>query len=354
MTARTQRFIVGRVCSIVVVALLAALPHYYGRTNTGLWAQALFIGTAMGLNLLTGYNGQVSIGHGAFFGLGAYATALLMQQHGWQFLPTLLVAAPLCFVVGVVIGFPALRVKGLYLALVTLGLAVLFPDLTKHYVHVTGGTNLVSLDSQKLKPPAWVSTSVSAVGRDDQWAYYATLVCTLVLLALLVVLVRGRFGRALIAVRDHESAAQTVGINVAFVKVLAFALSALYAGVAGSCSVLILTQASADKVQTFQLSIEFLVAVVIGGTATVIGPLVGGALVVFVQHWISIHAARARVVDRVRRSGARQPGELAGDLRHPVDLVRVRSARRSGRGYSPALAHRSPPAPALATVSRTP
>jgi branched-chain amino acid transport system permease protein len=195
--------------------------------------------------------------------------------------------------------------------LVTLGLAVLFPDLTKHYVHVTGGTNLVSLDAQKLVPPAWVPTSVSAIGRDDQWAYYATLGCTLVLVVLLVVLVRGRFGRALIAVRDHESAAQTVGINVAFVKVLAFALSALYAGVAGSCSVLILTQASADKVQTFQLSIEFLVAVVIGGTATVIGPLVGGALVVFVQHWISTtlpaHVSSKGVFGRVLTSPASSP-----------------------------------------------
>src|SRR5258706_547302 len=180
----SRRALVGLVCAVLVVALLVALPHHYGRTNTVLWAHALFIGAAaMGLNLLTGYNGQVSIGHGAFFGLGAYSTALLMQQHGWQFLPTLLVAAPLCFLVGVVIGFPALRVKGLYLALVTLGLAVLFPDLTKHYVHVTGGTNLVSLDTQKLSPPAWVPTSVSAIGRDDQWADYGTFVCAVVLFA---------------------------------------------------------------------------------------------------------------------------------------------------------------------------
>jgi branched-chain amino acid transport system permease protein len=309
---RTQRMVVGLVCAVVVVAFLLALPHHYGRTNTALWAQALYVGTAaMGLNLLTGYNGQVSIGHGAFFGLGAYATALLMQQHGWQFLPTLLVAAPLCFFVGVAIGFPALRVKGLYLALVTLGLAVLFPDLTKHYVHVTGGTNLVSLDSEKLVPPAWVPTSISAIGRDDQWAYYVTLLCTGVLLALLVVLVRGRFGRALIAVRDHESAASTVGINIATVKVLAFALSALYAGVAGSCSVLVVTQASADKVQTFQLSIEFLVAVVIGGTATLLGPLVGAALVVFVQNAISTtlpkHVSSTGFIGRVLGNPASSP-----------------------------------------------
>ncbi len=295
-----------------VLVLLVLLPHHYGRTNTLLWAQALFVGTAaMGLNLLTGYNGQVSVGHGAFFGLGAYATALLMQQHGWQFLPTLLVAAPLCFLVGVAIGFPALRVKGLYLALVTLGLAVLFPDLTKHFVHVTGGTNLVSLDTQKLSPPAWVPTSVSAIGRDDQWAYYCTLASTVVLFLGALAIVRSRFGRALIAVRDHEAAAETVGIDIASVKVTAFALSALYAGVAGSCSVLILTQASADKVQTFQLSIELLVAVVIGGTATVLGPLVGGLLVVFVQHWISTtlpaHVSSGGTVGRVLTNPASAP-----------------------------------------------
>lgn len=312
MNTALQRRVVGLVASVVVVAILIALPHQYGATNTQLWAKALYIGAAaMGLNLLTGYNGQVSIGHGAFFGLGAYTTALLMQQHGWQFLPTLAVAAPLCFVVGVAIGFPALRVKGLYLALVTLGLAVLFPDLTKHYVHVTGGTNLVSVFGQHLVPPAWVPTSVSAIGRDDQWAYYATLGCTILLFAGAVLVVRSRFGRALIAVRDHEAAAQTAGVNVAFVKVLAFALSALYAGVAGSCSVLVEKIANADKITTFQLSIQFLVAVVIGGTATIVGPLVGGWLVVFVQHWISStlpkHVSSTGTVGRVLANPAASP-----------------------------------------------
>ena len=107
-------------------------------------------------------------------------------------------------------------------------------------------------------------------------------------------------------VRDHEAAAQTAGINVAFVKVLAFALSALYAGVAGSCSVLILTQASADKVQTFQLSIEFLVAVVIGGTATVIGPLLGAVVVVRPERDLD-DPAEARGLDRDGRARAREP-----------------------------------------------
>jgi branched-chain amino acid transport system permease protein len=309
---RTSRFWVGLAAAVAVVVVLSLIPHIYGRTNTLLWAQALYIGiAAMGLNLLTGYNGQVSIGHGAFFGVGAYTTALLMQQHGWQFLPTLFVAAPLCFLVGVAVGFPALRVKGLYLALVTLGLAVLFPDLTKHYVHVTGGTNLVSLDADKLSPPAWVPTSVSAIGRDDQWAYYVSLFFVVVGLIVMVLMVRSRFGRALIAVRDHEPAAETVGINVSQVKVLAFGLSALYAGIAGSCSVLVLTQASADKVQVFQLSIEFLVAVVIGGTATVLGPLLGAWLVVFVQNWISNtlpkHVPSSGIISRVLTNKASAP-----------------------------------------------
>ncbi|HEX4490812.1 MAG TPA: branched-chain amino acid ABC transporter permease [Acidimicrobiia bacterium] len=353
---RSQRTIIGFVCAVLVVAWLIVLPHHYGKTNTVLWAQALYIGAAaMGLNLLTGYNGQVSIGHGAFFGLGAYTSALLIQQHGWQFLPTLLVAAPLCFVVGVLIGFPALRVKGLYLALVTLGLAVLFPDLTKHYVHVTGGTNLVSLDQQHLFPPAWVPTSVSAIGRDDQWAYYVTLGCALVLFVVVIGIVRSRFGRALIAVRDHEAAAQTAGINIASVKVLAFALSALYAGVAGSCSVLIVTNASADKIGTFQLSIQFLVAVVIGGTATVLGPMIGGWLVVFVQHWISTtlpnHVSSTGTVGRVVANPASSPaifGILLILFVFALPDGLVGGARRLWSTGRARLRSRTPPSPAPA------
>ena len=117
-------------------------------------------------HLLTGYNGQVSLGHGAFFGIGAYTSALLMYNQGWQFLPTLLISAPLRFVVGLLIGFPALRVKGLYLALVTLGLACCSRRPPKKYVlHADGWYEPGCAHSRsELEPPAWVPTSVSAIG----------------------------------------------------------------------------------------------------------------------------------------------------------------------------------------------
>jgi branched-chain amino acid transport system permease protein len=291
-----DRIRIARLGAAVVLVIGAAylfgwyIPQFYESTTTYLWAEAFYVGVAaMGLNLLTGYNGQVSIGHGAFFGLGMYTTAILMESHDWPFLPTLFVAAALSFVVGVLVGFPALRVKGLYLALVTLGLAALFPQLTNRFVPhdlcSTCGTSQVGeLARVKLLPPSWTPTFIH---QPDQWAYYATLSIAVVGIVVLGFLVRSRFGRALIAVRDHEAAAETVGINVARVKVLAFATSAVYAGVAGSCFVLVNRLANASSVSTFQLSIEFLVAVVIGGTATVVGPVLGGLVFVFSNRYIS-------------------------------------------------------------------
>lgn len=300
MTASRQR-IVGLVVSVIAVAFLIQffgwyLPQSYGASTTRLVAQALYIGiAAMGLNLLTGYNGQVSIGHGAFFGVGAYTTALLMDHQytwslgfgsisfgHWSFLATLPASAAVCLVVGALVGFPALRVKGLYLALVTLGLAVIFPDLATRFVKGTGGTSLVALTPSELAAPSWVPSKFAA---QDQWAYYNALVFALVGVVLVWMIARSRLGRSLIAVRDHEAAAASVGIDLARTKVVAFALSALYAGVAGSLSVLVLFTASAGKIETFQLSIQFLVALVIGGAATVMGPLMGGFAVVYIDKW---------------------------------------------------------------------
>jgi len=295
MTGAQQRT-VGLLVAVIAAAIVVSFfgwyfPTHYGPTDTSLFAQSMYIGVAaMGLNVLTGYNGQVSIGHGAFFGLGAYITALLMDhQYRWlgvsfghtSFLATIPAVAVVTFAIGALVGFPALRVKGLYLALVTLGLAVVFPDLATRFVKGTGGTSLVSLTSIEVAAPSWFPTRLSA---QDQWAYMMAFVFALVGLVGLWVLARSRFGRSLIAVRDHEAAAVSVGIDLARTKVLAFALSALYAGIAGSLSVLVVQNASGDdKLVTFQTSIEFLVAVVIGGTATVLGPLIGGFAVVYIN-----------------------------------------------------------------------
>jgi branched-chain amino acid transport system permease protein len=221
----------------------------------------------------------------------------------------------ICFVSGAVIGFPALRVKGLYLALVTLGLAVLFPDLTDKFVNGTGGTNLISLRGEQLNPPDWyywfpdwlADPLDSYVGARDQWAFFLTLTIAIVLLFCVWLIARSRFGRALIAVRDHESAAETVGINLPRVKVSAFALSALYAGTAGSLSILVTRTANAGKVETFQLSIEFLVALVIGGAATVFGPMLGAFIVVFFRDFIDDQDRLSDLLDDPSRAKLLSP-----------------------------------------------
>ena len=295
----------------------------------------------MGLNLLTGYNGQVSIGHGAFFGVGDVhdrdpdaVARLAVHSRPCRSRPRSRSASACSS------GFPALRVKGLYLALVTLGLAVLFPQLTNRFVPhdlcPTCGTSQVGeLPRVKLLPPSWAPTFI---GHPDQWAYYATLAITVIAIIASFLIVRSRFGRALIAVRDHEAAAETVGINIARVKVIAFATSALYAGVAGSCFVLVKRLATASAASVFQLSIEFLVAVVIGGTATVLGPLIGGIIVVFSGRWISESFPSTDLVLAHRRLGEESP--LAGHLRHRADPAHVRPARRHRRRRA---AHRDCP-----------
>lgn len=273
------RSVVGAVVAVVAITLPFNNPAEY---NT-VFAQVMYLAiAAMGLNLLTGFNGQVSIGHGAFFGVGAFTSAILVTKYGWYVEATLPVAALLAAALGVAIGFPALRVKGVYLGLITLGLAVLFPSVAgklvkSDFIDAPGGSALlrVKRDSVDSLVSGWAP---------DQYQYF---VCLVVMVALFVAasnLMRSRAGRAMIAVRDHEVAASTVGINVAGVKVGTFALSAAYAGVAGGLSVLVDRVADASNpLVYFQRSIEFLVAVVIGGTATILGPLVGAALLVAIR-----------------------------------------------------------------------
>jgi branched-chain amino acid transport system permease protein len=274
LTKHGLRIVVG----VVAAAVAVAIPFNTSPTDNLLIAQVFYLAiAAMGLNLLTGFNGQISIGHGAFYGVGAFTSAILVTEHGWYLEATIPVAAALAAVLGVIVGFPALRVKGLYLALITLGLSVLFPRVTAKFVDGPGGVPL-------LQPKRSQVASLFDGLADDQYQYFVCLVVMIVLFLLASNLMRSRAGRAMIAVRDQEVAASTVGINVAGVKIGSFALSAAYAGVAGALSVMVTRVADASNPLTyFQLSIEFLIAVVIGGAATITGPFLGAAFLVFVR-----------------------------------------------------------------------
>ena len=278
--ARARSALVARAVGGLGLAVFALwLPTYYQPTTVLLVSEVLYIAiAAMGLNLVTGFNGQVSIGHGAFFGVGAFTSGILVAQHGWTFELTIPVAAVVSAAVGVAVGIPALRVKGLYLALITLGMAVLFPVLANKFVKGTGGIAL-------LQPKrGQVSSYFPDLLKDDQYTYFVCLVLLVVLFLVAYLLLRSRAGRAIIAVRDQEVAATTVGIDVARVKVFTFAISAAYAGIAGSLYFMVNKIADAtNPLVYFQMSIEFLIAVVIGGAATIAGPLLGAIVLVVIR-----------------------------------------------------------------------
>lgn len=238
---------------------------------------------ALGLNLLTGYNGQISVGHGAIYGVGAYTAAVLVQKLELPFLVAIAGAGVMCFFVGVLIGLPALRIKGLYLALVTLAVATLFPDVIKSLEGWFGGGPNYKITSMQLhrgsmKPriiqwqaPSWLPLA------DDQWLYLVFLAIAVLCFVGVRNLMRSRMGRAIVAVRDNEIAATTNGVNVSAVKVLTFGVSSALAGMAGALFALKAGQLSPN---TFVLTISlyFLVAVVVGGPASVLGPAIGAVV----------------------------------------------------------------------------
>jgi branched-chain amino acid transport system permease protein len=278
-------FIARVLIGIVLSAAALYAPFYFEPTMNRVLSQAIYLAiAAMGLNLLLGFNGQVSIGHGAFYGVGAFTSAILMIEYGWSFEPTILVAGVLTGLFGLLVGLPALRVRGLYLALVTLGLAVLFPRVAQRFIGGPDKAITVPGGRPLMRPPRSAFSSLIEGLADDQWHYFLSLAIMLVLMLLAWNLTRGRMGRAMIAVRDQEIAATTVGVNLARTKVGTFAISAAYAGVAGSLSVMIDTLADGtDPVLYFQRSIEFLVAMTIGGAATMLGPAVGALALVLLR-----------------------------------------------------------------------
>jgi branched-chain amino acid transport system permease protein len=231
----------------------------------------------LGLNLLTGFNGQFSLGHSAFYGIGAYTTAILMHNYDVAYFWTIPAAGGICFAVGFLFGLPALRLQNLYLALATFALATAMPQILKfHALEAwTGGVQGLVVDQPD--PPAFLPID------GDQWLYYFTLVIVLAMFAAAANLIRSRTGRAIMAIRDNPIAAAAMGINLPLYKTLTFGVSALYTGVAGSLGALAVAFVAPDSFTIF-VSISFLVGLVIGGVGSIPGSLVGGLFVLYLPN----------------------------------------------------------------------
>jgi branched-chain amino acid transport system permease protein len=272
LTTESWRWL-GTTALIVLAALLPfALSNYHVFELTMVMIYAIAV---LGLNILTGYNGQISLGHGGFFAVGAYTTAIVMHHYAVPYWATLPPAALICFVLGVLFGLPALRFEGPYLALVTLAMAVATPQVLKYFDNWTGGQQ--GLNLVKPSPPA-------ALGIDrDRWLYFITLLVLLLAIRVAANLLHGRTGRALVAIRDHPIAAAAMGIDTARYKTLAFGTSTLFTGVAGALSAIVIGFVAPESFTLF-LSISFLVGSAIGGIATIGGAIVGGIFIQFVPN----------------------------------------------------------------------
>jgi branched-chain amino acid transport system permease protein len=310
-SAGSARWLASRAFWLIVLAVLAAAVwptltfsnyHLFQLTLVVVYAIAI-----LGLALLTGFNGQISLGHGAFYAIGAYTTAILMTMWNVPYWATLPVSAMVCAIIGFLIGLPALRLGGLYLALTTFALAVAVPQVLKYNLlqDWTGGVQGLVVD----KPEAPFGLQLSP----DQWLYLFTLAVGCVLYVIAWNLVRGRVGRAMMAIRDHSLAAEAMGINISLLKTRTFAVSALYTGVAGSLGAIAIQFVAPDSFGFF-VSIYLFVGLVVGGVASIGGTIVGGLFVEFIPN----------VADKVSKAA---PGAVYG-----VILIAVMFLMPDGAG----------------------
>jgi branched-chain amino acid transport system permease protein len=262
---------------LLVIAVACALPFVMSNFRLFQFTQVYIYAIAiLGLNMLTGYNGQFSLGHGAFYAIGAYVSAIMMDKWNVHYAWTIPVAGILCLVVGFLFGLPALRLEGLYLALATFSLALAVPQILKYFEHWTGGSQGIVLS----KPNAPFGLALSP----DQWLYFVTLGVMVLLFWLSANLLRGRVGRAIVAIRDNHIAAEAMGVNTSLYKSLTFGVSAGYTGVAGALSASAIAYVAPDSFNVF-LSVTLLIGAVIGGLASISGAVFGALFIQFVPNW---------------------------------------------------------------------
>jgi branched-chain amino acid transport system permease protein len=271
---------IGRRLLVFLIAAAIALPLPFVLKNFFIFQLTLAMVYAiaiLGLNLLTGFNGQFSLGHSAFYAIGAYTAAILMDQYDVAYYWTLPIAGIACFVAGFLFGLPALRLEGIYLALATFALAIAMPQVLKlsPLEHWTGGVQGIVL----LKPNAPFGLPLNP----DQWLYLFVFAVACVLFFCAYNLVDSRTGRAMTAIRDNPVAARTMGVNLSLYKSLTFGVSALYTGIAGALGAIAVQFVAPDSF-TFGLSVALFVGLVVGGVGSIGGALFGAWFVLFVPN----------------------------------------------------------------------
>jgi branched-chain amino acid transport system permease protein len=283
----------GLVGVAVVVLALLPIPLSEFRTVQLATVGAYFI-AILGLDVLTGHSGQISLGHGAFMAVGAYTTAILMANHGLRDLWTIPIAAAVAGGVGLLAGVPALRLSGLYLALATFGIAIALPTVLKKFDHFTGGSTGITLFGKPTETGHGLGIKV--VGKqltNNEWLYVLTWTIGVALFLLAWWLLASRFGRSLRAVRDSELAAAASGVNRAAYKVAAFGVSAAYAGVAGSLLAINVAYVSPDTFP-IQLSLYLLVGAVVGFFGSIWGAIFGALLIQFLPDIVRLLGANTK------------------------------------------------------------
>lgn len=263
---------------LLLMAIACALPFVLSNYRVFQLTLALVYAIALlGLNMLTGYNGQISLGHGAFYATGAYVAAILMDRFGVPYWLTVPAAGAVCLLAGFLFGLPALRLEGLYLALATYALGVAMPQILK-YRHIEGWTGgAQGIVIAKPEAPAWSGLS------QDQWLYFVVLLCALGMFAIGWNLLRGRMGRAMVAIRDQPIAAEAMGVNTAMVKSMTFGVSAMFTGVSGALGAIVVQFVAPDSFSIL-LSISLVVGIVIGGLASIQGAIYGALFIQFVPN----------------------------------------------------------------------
>jgi branched-chain amino acid transport system permease protein len=318
MTPRTQRLI-GLVAFAAFAVFVLVLPQFISDFKAREYAYVgIYLIALLGLNILTGYTGQISLGHGAFMAIGGYTTAILMAgseqfggpvSGGLQDVWTLPIAGLVAGLVGLAFGLPALRLSGLYLALATFAIAVAMPSTVKRFEEHTGGGQGIQL----FGLPELTGAN-AAVGADpnapatfellgltftqNDWMYYLAWSIALVAFASAWLILRGRTGRAFRAVRDSEVAAVSSGVSLARYKTLAFGISAAYAGVAGGLFAIASAFVNPDTFP-IALSIFLLVGIVVGGLGGLSGLVVGAIFVAFLPLWAQGQDLGSLLPDRV-------------------------------------------------------